>query len=151
VKLLAAAAAALALAAPAAACTTYASQGKLETELVCPSCHVTLDESNSAVAQEMKTYIARRIAQCATDKQIVDELVGQFGPSVLSTPRTSGFDLLAWILPLGGIALGAAAIAGGAWRWSRGRDRAGDDSSDGPALDPESERRVDEELARFDA
>jgi hypothetical protein len=58
--------------------------------------------------------------------------------------------LLAWVLPLAGIAAGAVALAAGAWVWSR--NRAGNNVlvADGPALDPALDRRVDEELARFD-
>jgi cytochrome c-type biogenesis protein CcmH/NrfF len=67
---------------------------------------------------------------------------------VLSTPQTHGFDLLAWVLPIGGILLGALAIAGGAAYWSR--NRAGTTAPQAVMLDPEDERRVDEELARFD-
>ena len=124
-RLLAAAAAALALAAPAGACTTHASQGSLETKLVCPSCHTTLDESDSEVAREMKAEVARRIAACQTESQILDAMVAEFGPTILSTPRTHGFDLLAWVLPLGGAALGAAALAVGARTWTRNRGDAG--------------------------
>jgi cytochrome c-type biogenesis protein CcmH len=149
VRLLAAAAAALALAAPAAACTKHASQGSLETRLVCPSCHTTLDESDSEVAREMKAEVARRIAACQTEKQILDAMVAEFGPTILSTPRTHGFDLLAWVLPLGGAALGAAALAVAALAWTRGRGD-GDDRAGPTELAPDDERRVDEALARFD-
>jgi cytochrome c-type biogenesis protein CcmH/NrfF len=145
-----AALAALALAAPAAACTPRASQGDLETKLVCIECHTTLDQSNSAFAAEMKSEIARQIAACRTTKQILDSMVAQFGPTVLSTPQTHGFDLLAWILPLGGIALGAGALGFGARHWSRSRTTAFAQSTESPGLDPEDERRVDDELNRFD-
>jgi cytochrome c-type biogenesis protein CcmH/NrfF len=76
-------------------------------------------------------------------------MVAQFGTEVLSTPQTHGFDLLAWLLPLGGIALGAAAIAGGAWHWSRklgGRDG----SPAASTMAPDEERLVDDALAQFD-
>jgi cytochrome c-type biogenesis protein CcmH/NrfF len=145
-----AAVAALALAAPAAACTPRASQADLETKLVCIECHTTLDESSSAFAVEMKSEIARQIAQCRTTRQILDSMVAQFGPTVLSTPQTHGFDLLAWVLPLGGIALGACAIGVGARRWSRSRTTASDNSAQNLGLDADDERRIDEELARFD-
>ena len=145
-KLLAAVVAALALAAPAAACVNPASQSKLETELVCLQCHTTLDESSSPFANQMKAEVARQIALCRSERQILDSMVAQFGPTVLSTPQTHGFDLLAWILPLGGILLGAGAIAAGAWHWSQ---RRGQDGPPPPALDPADERLVDEELARF--
>lgn len=147
--LLAAAAAALALAAPAAACTPRASQSDLETKLVCIQCHTTLDESDSPFATEMKASIAQQIRACRTEKQILDSMVAQFGPSVLSTPQTHGFDLLAWVLPLGGISLGAAALGFGAKRWARARTDASVDSTQ-TRLDAADERLVDEELARFD-
>jgi cytochrome c-type biogenesis protein CcmH/NrfF len=151
VRGLAVVAAALALAAPAAACTAHASQSHLETLLVCLECHTTLDESNSPFANQMKADVARRIAACQTERQILDAMVAQFGTAVLSTPQTHGFDLIAWLLPLGGIVLGAAAIGGGAWHWSRTRGAAGL----GPprtetGLRPEDERLVDDALARFD-
>ena len=143
--------AALAFAATAPASEQHPTQGELEAELVCPSCHVPLDESNSAVAQQMKTFIQAHIALGWTKSRIEGALAAQLGDGIYGVPRTSGFDLLAWLLPLGGVALGTIAIAGGAWRWSRVRDRARDDPVEVAALDAEGERRVDEELARFDA
>ena len=150
-RAVAVAVAALALAPAALACAPRASQASLETKLVCIQCHTTLDESSSPFANELKAEVARRIALCQTEKQILDAMVAEFGPTVLSTPQTHGFDLLAWILPLGGIVLGAAALAFGARYWSRGRTSASVESTQSPGLAPEDERRVDEELARFDA
>jgi cytochrome c-type biogenesis protein CcmH/NrfF len=154
VRILVAVAAALALtlAAPALASEQHPTQGELEAELVCPECHTPLDESDSPIAQQMKAHIRRWIAQGWTKSEIENEFVRELGPEVLGVPRTHGFDLLAWILPLGGIGLGALALAAGAWAWSR--NRPSDNLSLGPngsGLDPELDRRVDEELARFDA
>ena len=151
---LAAAVAALALATPALASEEHPTQSAMEAYLVCPTCHSTLDESDSPVARQMKAYIRQRIADGATKSQIVDELVGppnNMGVAVLGVPRKHGFDLLAWLLPLAGIAVGAVALAAAAWFWSRSRSSGGGlPATAGPALDPELERRVDEELARFD-
>ena len=144
---LALAALALAVAAPALGSEQHPTQDELEAMLVCPTCHVPLDESNSPVAQQMKAYIAKRIGHGATRTQIVNELVAQLGPGVLGVPRTHGFDLIAWVLPFAGVALGALALGVGAWRWSR--TRAGPAPAT-PPLDPALDRRVDEELARFD-
>ena len=145
-RLFAVALAALALAGPAAACTTHASQSHLETLLVCLECHTTLDESDSTFANQMKAEVARRIANCQTEKQILDAMVAEFGHEVLSTPQTHGFDLIAWLLPIGGILLGAAAIGGGAWYWSRNRP----EPLETVPLDPDDERLVDAELARVE-
>ena len=140
--------------APALASEQHPSENELEAELVCPTCHEPLDESSSPIAQQMKAFIRQRIAAGATRSEIIDELVGppnNLGTAVLGVPQTHGFDLLAWILPFAGIGIGAAALGGGAWYWSR--NRPGDDSqlaTTGPPLDPELDRRVDEALARFD-
>jgi cytochrome c-type biogenesis protein CcmH/NrfF len=137
---------ALVFAAGAGACLHPASQADLETKLVCIECHTTLDQSNSPFAVEMKREIAQQIRECRTEKQIIDSMVAQFGTTVLSTPQTHGFDLLAWVLPLGGVGIGAVALGFGAWRWSSVRGRRPQQAE----LAPEDVRLVDEELARFD-
>ncbi len=108
-RVLAAVTLALALAGPALA-ASRPSESALETKLVCPVCHETLDQSNAPVAEQMKTEIRRRIAQGWSERQILDEMVANYGPGVLSTPATHGFDLLAWVLPIGGILIGAAGL-----------------------------------------
>jgi cytochrome c-type biogenesis protein CcmH len=123
------------------------SPADLEAQLVCPTCHTTLDQSDSPVARRMKAYIRARISAGASAAQIKRELIDQFGPGVLATPRKEGFDLLAWALPLGVLAGGLVAVGLLAWAWSRRRDG---DAPPASPLDPTLERRVDEELARFD-
>ena len=142
--------AALVLAAPAAASEQRPTASELESELVCPVCDTTLDVSNAPIALRMKAFIRRRIAAGDTKSEIKAALVEQFGPAVLAEPRKRGFELLAWVLPLAGLALGAVVVGALAWRWSRIR---GDDEGSpdgGDRLDPELERRLDDELARFD-
>lgn len=150
-RLLAVVAAALALAGPAAACANpRTSLSYLEGQVMCPTCHTTLDQSDSPAAQRIEAFISKRIAQCATTQQIETELVANFGPQILAAPPHKGFDLLAWWLPIAGVLGGALALAFGVWRWSR---RQAPDEPDGPAgsgLDEETERRLDDLLARFD-
>jgi len=145
-RALVAALVALALAVPAAAGPPK--QADLEAEIVCPTCKVTLDQSNSPIATRMKAYIHARIAAGDSAAQIKKQLVAQFGPGVIAEPPKHGFDLLAWALPLGVLAAGAVVVAVLAWTWSRRRPPGGE--APGTPLDPESERRVDEELARFE-
>jgi cytochrome c-type biogenesis protein CcmH len=140
--------AALALvAAPANASDRHPTQGELEGEIICPTCRTTLDQSDSPIALRMKSFIARRIAAGDTRTQIEDRLIATFGQSVVARPATHGFDLLAWLLPIAGLIGGAAVIGVAAWRWSRVRAPA---ALAGPPLDPDVERRVDEEIARFE-
>lgn len=147
--------AALALAPAAYACDAHPSQSKLEGEVMCPVCGTTLDQSDSPAAQQIKNVIRQRIAAGDSDCRIKDRLVASYGESILAAPRRHGFGLLAWWLPIVGIVVAGAVLAAAAWRWSRSRDEDGDaplePSFNGRGdLDPALERRLDDELARFD-
>lgn len=124
----------------------------IEDEVVCPTCKVTLDQSDAPIADRMRAYIRERIAAGDSKEEIKAKLVAQFGPRVLAVPQRRGFDLLAWLLPIGAAVLAAGVVGVVAWRWSRA-PRPGEvpAEADGRgALGPELERRLDEELARFD-
>ena len=96
----------------------------------------------------MKAFIRIRIAAGDTKSEIKAKLVEQFGRGVLAVPPRKGFDWLAWLLPLGGIGVAAVAVGALAWGWSRSRSESTPPHE--PALDPEVERRLDDELARFE-
>ena len=122
----------------------------LESELVCPVCQTTLDQSNAPIAQRMKAFIRARIAAGDSEEEIKDALVAQFGTEVLAEPPGGGFGLLAWLLPIGALVVGALVVAFLIRTWSRRRPRSEPEPA-GERLDPELERLVDDELARFDA
>jgi cytochrome c-type biogenesis protein CcmH len=144
-RLLAVCLIALAAAVPAAASEEHPTPAELESELVCPVCETTLDTSNAPIALRMKEKIRERIAAGATKSEIKAEFVEQFGPAVLAVPPKSGFNLLAWLLPLVGVTIAAVVVGLLAWRWSRRRTE-----ELAPPLDPELERRLDSELATFE-
>jgi cytochrome c-type biogenesis protein CcmH len=139
---------AVVLAPAAAACPTVAG---LEGELICPTCKTTLDQSDAPAARRIKALIRQRVAECVPEQQIKDELVDQFGPSVLAAPPREGFHWLAWLLPPAGLLAAAVVISALVWRWSRSRpaDAVADSNGRAP-LDPELERRLDRELTRYD-
>ena len=120
----------------------------LEAEFVCPVCKTTLDQSNAPVAERMKAFIRERIAAGDTEREIRNALVAQFGPGVVATPRKGGFGLLAWLVPLVVIVAAGVVLAVLIRGWS---SRRGETPPAEPPVDPDLERRLDEELARFDA
>jgi cytochrome c-type biogenesis protein CcmH len=149
VRLLAVGAAALVLVAPALASDAHPTLAELEGQIMCPICHTTLDQSNSAAAQRIKAFIVRRIRAGDSKSEIERRLVSDFGPAILAQPPKRGFDLLAWLLPIGGLGAGAVAVGFAAWRWTRSREPEPALAAAGP-LDPALERRLDDELRRFD-
>jgi cytochrome c-type biogenesis protein CcmH len=157
-KLLAALVVALQVAAPAGASEQKPTLPELERELICPTCHELLAASTSPIAERMRVFIRARISAGDTKSEIKAKLVDQFGESVLAAPPKSGFNLLAWVLPLAGIVLAAGVVGYLAYRWSRSRGpevpvgaTAGPSANGRFTLDPELERRLDEELSRYDA
>ena len=146
---------ALVFVAPALGSEQHPTLNELESQLMCPICEgETLAQSDAAPAQRIKVHIQQRIRQGWTRSQIKQELVDIWGTRILAAPPRHGWNLLAWLLPIVGVLGGAGVIGILAWGWSRKRDEPeaapGPWSLNGHPLDPELERRLDEELARFD-
>jgi cytochrome c-type biogenesis protein CcmH len=155
-RALAAAALAL-LVAPVAQAAQVCSPTALESEVMCPTCEgQTLDQSQAPSAQRVKAFIRERSRAGDTCGEIKAQLVDDFGERILAAPPRKGFNLLAWVLPIVGLLAGAVAVAVAAWRWSRAREPepaavpSGASANGHGPVDAELERRLDEELARFD-
>jgi cytochrome c-type biogenesis protein CcmH len=142
----------LLVASPAAASERHPTLSELEHEVMCPTCHQLLELSHAPVADRIRVFIQTRIDAGDTKSEIKRQLVSEFGEGVLAAPPTRGFGLLAWLLPLLGLAGTGAVIAILAWRWTRptlepAKSVHTDSASE---LDPRLARRLDEELALFD-
>jgi cytochrome c-type biogenesis protein CcmH/NrfF len=120
-------------------------------EVMCLVCGVLLDEApDSPQAQQEVAFIRKRIAAGETKDQIKDDLVAEYGDNVLAEPSTSGFDLMAWVIPAGAILLAALAIAVGVGRWRRATEAVATLERDREPLDPADRERLDSDLARYD-
>jgi cytochrome c-type biogenesis protein CcmH len=148
------AAAALVVVGAARASEERPTLAELEGEVMCPLCNTTLELSHSPAADQIRRLIRRDIAAGKTKSEIKAGLVAQFGEGILAAPPKEGFNLLAWLLPIVGGTAAAVALGYAARRWlsSRSADVPVGPEGNGrrPALDRDVERRLDEELARFD-
>ena len=109
----------------------------IEDEVICLVCGTTLElTDNAPQAEQLRDQIRGLIDQGLTKDEIKDELVAEYGESVLATPDTEGFDLTAWVLPGLAIVLAGAAIAVGL---ARNRGRRDPDGAE-PALSDERPR-----------
>ena len=147
--------AALIVGVPAAlASEQHPTLNELEGQLMCPTCGTPLSMSDAPAANRIRAFVVERIRAGDTRSEIMDKLVAQFGPEIRAAPPASGFGLLAWLLPLVVLVGGGAVIGVYAWRWSRSREPArppGAPDQNGRApLDPDLERRLEDELARFE-
>jgi cytochrome c-type biogenesis protein CcmH len=130
------------------AVTPRASLPDIEDEVMCPVCGVPLSIAEAPQAQREREFIRGLIDRGYTKAQIKRSLKAQFGPAVLALPSKSGFDLAAYLVPIG---LGMAAAGGLGFalvRWRRRTDAAPAGSA--PALSGAQAQRLEEDLSRYD-
>ena len=123
----------------------------IEDQVMCTSCHEPLALSQSPQGISERAYIRMLIARGESEQQILDDMVAQYGQSVLALPRASGFNLLIYVLPPAGVLVAVAALLWTLPRWRRrGRLRGagGAAAVAGARLRPADAERLEEELAR---
>jgi cytochrome c-type biogenesis protein CcmH len=135
-------------AAPAVAAEPRASLPDIEDEVMCPTCGTVLAHAFSPQAERQRVFIRAQIEQGKTKQQIKDALVAEFGEDVLATPSDEGFDLVAYIVPIGAVLLAAVGIALGLVRWRRQAQVAGEPAAQ--SLSPADSERLERDLSRFD-
>ena len=120
----------------------------LAATVACPACDgQSVAESDAAASRGIRTLIAERIDQGATDDAIRGELVATWGESILLTPDSSGVGGRVWVLPVVALVLALAGVGYVFWRW---RGMATVHASDADrelvdrALTPSSSAREDE-------
>jgi cytochrome c-type biogenesis protein CcmH len=85
---------------------------RLQRQIACPECDgQSVAESNAAVADTIRRYIADQVEQGATDEEIRDRLVASYGRRVLLSPERGGLVGLVWILPVVGLLVGIGGLA----------------------------------------
>jgi cytochrome c-type biogenesis protein CcmH len=119
----------------AAAANLEARAMALESELRCLVCqNQTLADSNAPLAIDLRNQIREKMQAGASERDIVDFLVGRYGDFVLYRPRFTLATLPLW---LGPIALMIAGLGALYWRLARGRKE-----SDEPQLSPDERVRA---------
>ena len=110
----------------------------IDRMLMCPVCPAeTIDQAQVEISFQMRALIREMLAQGRSRTEILDYFVDRYGPGILAAPPKSGANLLVWILPIAGVAIGL----GGLYlvvRAMTGRNRAADpsDADAGPTADP---------------
>ncbi len=133
----------------APAAVPRASFTQIENDVMCVACHESLAVANSPEAYSERQYIRTLIGQGETRRQIENNLVAQYGPSVLALPPAHGFDILVYVIPPLVLVLGIAFLVVTIPKWRRrARATAAEPGSTSTPLDAADARRLEEDLAR---
>ena len=140
-----------------AAPTPKTTLNDVEDEVMCLVCGTPLNLATDAPsANDERALIRRLIGQGYSKEQIKRRLAREFGPRVLALPPQEGFNLTAYLVPIGLGLAGLGGLAVLALRWRQRRPAAASDAvttgqADGPLdIEPSEARRLDEDLARYD-
>lgn len=121
---------------------------EIEDEVMCPVCGTLLGLSRAPAAERQRVFIRRLIAEGKDKEEIKAALVAEYGGQVLALPENRGIDVWAYLMPVIGLVLGAAAVIWAIIAWRRRKPDRNDPPGRGPSGD-ESDR-IDRDMARFD-
>jgi len=107
------------------------------------------------VSPAMHEVVLKRVAGGMTEAQVLASFQKQYGDMIFMEPPKHGFNLLAYIMPFLGLAVGLGLVGGVVRHWFHARD--GDASASAAAgggtadVAPEELERLKRELEKFEA
>jgi cytochrome c-type biogenesis protein CcmH/NrfF len=129
-----------------------ATQTDLEESLTCQcGCGLTVHACNHLQCPSgipLKKEIAAQLALGKTKPEVLAYFSGKYGEKILSAPTTSGFNLVAWVVPFAVVLIAAMIVTVLARRWRRAPAPTAPPPS---TLDPAWRARLDADLDRYDA
>ena len=112
---------------------------RIAKQLQCPVCQsVSVADSPSELAGQMRGVIRRKLEQGETEPQILAYFVERYGDGALLEPPRRGFSLAAWVVPVAVLAGGALVVVLSLRSWVRTRPTWRGTTGDGRADLPQT-------------
>jgi cytochrome c-type biogenesis protein CcmH len=119
----------------------------IQEDVMCLICGVPLVNAGGPQAEDERNFIRGLVDKCKSKDEIIAALVDEYGQGVLATPKKSGFDLSAYLVPIIVGAIAVVALGIGALRWRNAKkDEPDADDSGEPVVSAE----LDADLQRYD-
>jgi len=134
----------------AAAASLRTILNEIEEEVMCPVCGTLLALAESPQATREKAFVEKLAKEGKNKDEIKQALVNQYGDAVLALPKSTGFDLSAYVVPIIAFIVAVIALAFAVWKWrgAAGRRQDREPEVEGPS--DEDRERLDADLARYD-
>ena len=83
----------------------------IDRMIMCPVCPAeTIDQAQVEISFQMRAVVREMLAEGRTREEILDYFADRYGQDILAAPPKSGANLLAWILPIVGVAAALGAL-----------------------------------------
>jgi cytochrome c-type biogenesis protein CcmH/NrfF len=143
--------AALALPTAAGAASALRTElNEIESEVMCPVCGTLLELAESPQATREKAFVEKLVKQGQSKDEIKDALVAQYGDAVLAEPKSTGFNLSAYLVPIVAFVVAIVLLALAVWKWRRAAGSREDRKPEVEGPSDEDRERLDADLARYD-
>lgn len=112
----------------------------IDRMLMCPVCPAeSIDQAQVPLAKQMRQRVREMLAAGASRQEVLDYFADRYGQNVLASPPKSGLNLLAWLLPVAGLAAALVAVTLALRAMTGRRDGAdeGEDGKVGEGVNPE--------------
>ena len=123
---------------------------EIEEEVMCPVCGTLLGLAESPQATREKAFVEKLAKEGKDKDEIKQALVNQYGDAVLALPKSSGFNLSAYWVPIVAFVVAVILLGFGVWKW---RVAAGSREDREPAAEGPSDadrKRLDDDISRYD-
>jgi cytochrome c-type biogenesis protein CcmH len=123
----------------------------IAADLRCVVCqNLSVADSPSETAHQMREIIRERLAAGETAEQVKAYFVDKYGLWILLAPPRQGFNLLVWVVPFMGLAIGLAIVAIVVVRWRRRGAAVEATPEPAAVLDEPMRQRIRREVAELD-
>ena len=83
----------------------------IDRMIMCPVCPAeTIDQAQVEISFQMRQVVRDMLTQGSSRHEILDFFVERYGKDILAAPPKSGANLVAWLLPVGGVAAALVAV-----------------------------------------
>jgi cytochrome c-type biogenesis protein CcmH len=123
---------------------------EIEEEVMCPVCGTLLGLAESPQATREKAFVEKLAKEGKNKDEIKQALVNQYGDAVLALPKSTGFNLSAYVVPIVGFIVAVIALAFAVWKWRKVAGRREDREPEVEGPSDEDRERLDQDLARYD-
>lgn len=93
----------------------------VSSELYCPVCeNIPLDVCGTEACARWRAQVRTLLEEGASQDEVIDYFVTQFGDRVVGTPQDPTLNLLSWAVPLAGVIAGVTIVVVVLVRWRMG-------------------------------